>query len=350
MEEWYPYKRLREIRDPKSYGGLIFIPKNVGASEWPLLVYLHGAGEVGDDLDMLLGEGATGTPLRAIEKDEDYPKELLKFIVVGPQAQMNWNAKRLKKFLDFVLMCMPNADPSQIFVTGHSMGGAGALNAASALEDVFAAVVPVAPAGAPAPDRIHEHRIPVWAFHGRNDVIVESAISERFVSGLRDLGAAPDDARLTLYDNAPTPPGWPTCVGHASTIPAYRSPELYAWLLTKRRNVPSPSDDEPTARVDAPTTAAATPKTKTTATVAVEKTSDDHQLPYHPKNLLHDSALAKKGFLRRDSTGGRRNSKAGHLSSPETSSPEKKNNNNQDQQPPAEGVFRPPPDNGDDFA
>ena len=87
----------------------------------------------------------------------------------------------------------------------------------------------VAPAGGARPRDLMQ--VPVWAFHGRNDVIVPAAISERLITAMHRAGASPDQARLTLYDEAPTPPGWPSSVGHASTIPAYSDPELYAWLL-----------------------------------------------------------------------------------------------------------------------
>ena len=85
---------------------------------------------------------------------------------------------------------------------------------------------PRAPAGGARPRDLMQ--VPVWAFHGRNDVIVPAAISERLITAMHRAGASPDQARLTLYDEAPTPPGWPSSVGHASTIPAYSDPELYA--------------------------------------------------------------------------------------------------------------------------
>ena len=123
-------------------------------------------------------------------------------------------------------------DASRLYVTGHSMGGSGALHAATT--GVFAACAAVAPAGGARPRDLMQ--VPVWAFHGRNDVIVPAAISERLIIAMHRAGASPDQARLTLYDEAPTPPGWPSSVGHASTIPAYSDPELYTWLLRHRKS------------------------------------------------------------------------------------------------------------------
>ena len=58
--------------------------------------------------------------------------------------------------------------------------------------------------------------------------------SERLIAKLREHGANESDARLTLYEEAPAPRGWPDYDGHASTIPAYSTPELYRWLLEQQ--------------------------------------------------------------------------------------------------------------------
>mgnify|MGYP002831047623 FL=1 len=76
--------------------------------------------------------------------------------------------------------------------------------------------------------------MPVWAFHGKNDVVVPSEYSERLIERLRHHGANASGARLTLYDKAPAPVGWPDYYGHASTIPAYATLELWQWLLEQR--------------------------------------------------------------------------------------------------------------------
>ena len=68
-------------------------------------------------------------------------------------------------------------------------------------------------------------------FHGKNDVVVPSWISERLIQKLRQLGANESEAKLTLYDAAPPPKGWPDYDGHGSPMPAYATPELWRWLL-----------------------------------------------------------------------------------------------------------------------
>jgi len=89
--------------------------------------------------------------------------------------------------------------------------------------------VPVAPSGSARPAELKG--VPIWAFHSKNDVIVPSSISERLIQKLRQLGANESEAKLTLYDAAPPPKGWPDYDGHGSPMPAYATPELWRWLL-----------------------------------------------------------------------------------------------------------------------
>ena len=218
------WQHLKEIKDPQTYAALLYEP--AGQGPWPLLLYLHGAGESGNNVADLISEGATGTPPVALEKGNAIDALSTQFVVVAPQTSRGWAPDEVAAFVKF-LQGRLSLDASRLYVTGHSMGGSGALHAATT--GVFAACAAVAPAGGARPRDLMQ--VPVWAFHGRNDVIVPAAISERLITAMHRAGASPDQARLTLYDEAPTPPGWPSSVGHASTIPAYSDPELYAWLL-----------------------------------------------------------------------------------------------------------------------
>jgi len=229
------WKHLKFLRDPESYGALSYWPPEEEPTWRPLLLYLHGAGEVGEDINMLLNEGATGTPLQVLEA-ETAIGDLMEFVVVAPQTRQSWKPATLAKFMEFVYICFPNVDRRHLYISGHSMGATAALKAAVNL-GIFAAVVPVAPAGAPKAEDLAKAKLPVWAFHGKNDVTVPSDISDNLIQGLRHLYKNPDDAKLTLYDDAPTPPGYPQCKGHASTIPTYSNPSLYSWLLTKKHGI-----------------------------------------------------------------------------------------------------------------
>jgi len=227
---------LREISDPSTgLHALVHAPKSPPDGRLPLLLYLHGAGESGNDVRELISEGATGTPPVELERGTALAGLSRKFVMVAPQTAHGWDPEELGRFLDFLLMPgaahgLPALDPKRLYVTGHSMGGAGALGAGTTRR--FAAVVPVAPAGSVRASDLHG--VPLWAFHGKNDVVVPSEYSERLVKKLRSIGANESEVRLTLYEEAPAPVGWPSYSGHASTIPAYSTPELYRWLLEQR--------------------------------------------------------------------------------------------------------------------
>ena len=217
------WQHLKEIKDPQTYEALLYEPQ--GSGPWPLLLYLHGAGESGSNVADLISEGATGTPPVALEKGNAIDA-LSQFVVVAPQTSRGWAPDEVAAFVKF-LQGRLSLDPARLYVTGHSMGGSGALHAATT--GVFAACATVAPAGGARPRDLMQ--VPVWAFHGRNDVVVPSRTSEALIKGLRGLGAPEAESRLTLYDDAPAPVGWPTYFGHASTIPAYATEELYSWML-----------------------------------------------------------------------------------------------------------------------
>ena len=227
-------KPLAEITDPATFSALVYVPPHVEAPA-PLLLYLHGAGESGRNTRELISQGATGTPPVELEKGTALPVLAKRFVVVAPQTDHGWDAAEVGRFLDFLLSGkapgVPALDASRCYVTGHSMGGGGAVHAGTTHK--FAAVVPVAGTAVVRPETLQG--VPVWAFHGQNDVVVPSGVSERLIGALRRAGVSEAMAKLTLYEKAPAPVGWPDYDGHASTIPAYATPELYRWLLEQRR-------------------------------------------------------------------------------------------------------------------
>jgi len=223
---------LRELRFEGLYEAFAYSPS--GETSFPLLLYLHGAGEMSGDLQDILSEGATGTPAVELEHGRALSKLKNNFVVVAPHTPHGWVVADVSRLIDVLLNKTRSGlsiDPKRLYITGHSMGGGAALDVAAQTKR-FAACVPVAPGDAPDPTLLKG--VPVWAFHGHNDVVVPSRVSEDLIKSLRDAGVHDEEAKLTLYDSAPTPPGWPDSVGHASTIPAYSTPELYDWLLEHR--------------------------------------------------------------------------------------------------------------------
>ena len=183
------------------------------ASEpWPLLVFLHGSGERGRDLDAVL---RNGPPLLA-SKGKQYP-----LVLVSPQLDEDreWEPTELHALLG-QLQSRFYVDRRRSYCTGLSLGGYGTWNWATAYPDDLAAVAPVCGAG--NPKRVAAmKRVPVRAYHGDADDAVPLADQQACVDALRAAGG---DVSFTIY------PG----VGHASWIPAYDDPGLLPWLLSHR--------------------------------------------------------------------------------------------------------------------
>ena len=187
----------------------------VPAEGWPVLLFLHGSGERGDDLSRVCAWG----PPAMVERGEAVP-----FLVVSPlcAAGRAWEVSPLLALLDAV-GARYAVDARGVCVTGISMGGYGAAGVAAMAPERFAACVPVC-GGYPGP-LLHAEAlasVPVWAFHGGADEVVDPGESVRLVDRVRAAGG---EARLTIYDG----------VGHDCWTRAYAEPALWAWLRERRR-------------------------------------------------------------------------------------------------------------------
>jgi predicted peptidase len=194
---------------------LLFLPKGYprGRKRWPLILFLHGAGERGRNLELVKKHG----PPKIVEEREDSP-----FILVSPQCPRGetWKSDVLDALLDEVIASC-RVDPRRVYLTGLSMGGYGTWSLACDHPERFAAIAPVCGGGR----RIEAHKLkdtPVWAFHGARDDIVPVAESERMVTALEECGG---NAKLTVYPDA----------GHDSWTETYSNPALYKWFLRHRR-------------------------------------------------------------------------------------------------------------------
>lgn len=187
---------------------------------WPLLLFLHGAGERGHRLKKILKHG----PPRLIAEGRTFP-----FIVVAPQCPPGetWDDEALLALLDHVGK-RHRVHPKRIFLSGLSMGGYGAWSLGLHHPHRFAALAPICGGGGLIGLLLAEGRrlrrlkaLPIWAFHGAKDDVVPLAESERMIRALRELG---NPARLTVYPEA----------GHDSWTETYENPELYTWFLNGR--------------------------------------------------------------------------------------------------------------------
>jgi len=180
---------------------------------WPLIVFLHGAGERGNELAKVR---LYGLP-KLIDAGLEVPA-----IVVSPQCEENneWDAHLLHGML-LALRTQWRIDPQRVTATGMSMGGGGCWNWAMTWPDDLAAIAPVCGYGGWL--RLARMRaVPVRAYHGSEDTIVPPAGQQRLVGELRAHGS---QAELTIY------PG----VGHEAWDPAYADPGLLPWLLARSR-------------------------------------------------------------------------------------------------------------------
>jgi predicted peptidase len=193
---------------------LLYLPNGYEESDetYPLMLFLHGAGESGEDLEKVKMHG----PPKLIEEGEDFP-----FIVVSPQSPgRGWNPDALSALLDEVI-ASHRVDEDRIYLTGLSMGGFGTWALAAAKPDRFAAIAPICGGGDPrTADRIKS--LPIWVFHGAKDNVVPLSSSERMVDALEELGA---EVKFTVYPEA----------GHDSWTVTYENPELVEWFLTHSR-------------------------------------------------------------------------------------------------------------------
>src|SRR3954469_25020658 len=192
---------------------LLYRPKGYDDERrWPLIVFLHGAGECGDDLDLVKRHG----PPRLVESGRDLP-----FLIAAPQSRRGgWAVGALDRWLDEVV-AGSRVDEERVYLTGISMGGFGTWAWAASRPDRFAAIAPICGGSDPAwADRLKG--LPIWAFHGARDRIVPPEYSEVMVAALRRVGA---DVRYTLYPEAE----------HDSWTRTYADPALYEWLLQQHR-------------------------------------------------------------------------------------------------------------------
>ena len=193
---------------------LIYLPKDYDQKDsWPVLLFLHGIGERGDNLDLVKKHG----PPKLIAAGKQFP-----FIVVSPQCANThwWETVELTALLDEIAKKY-KVDQDRIYLTGLSMGGFGTWALAAYQPTRFAAIVPICGGGDPSNAKRIAH-IPAWVFHGGKDRTVPIENSKKMVEALKKAGG---DPKFTIYPEA----------GHDSWTQAYNTPELYEWLLRQKR-------------------------------------------------------------------------------------------------------------------
>jgi predicted peptidase len=220
-----PYRLLK----PQNYE-----PKR----KYPLVLFLHGAGERGTKNEKQL---VHGVPEFAKEANRaNYP-----CFLIAPQCpeqakwvEVDWSAdahrqptepsEPMRLTLE-LLDALPkefSIDSHRIYVTGLSMGGYGTWDILARRPDLFAAGVPIC-GGGDETTAAKIAKIPIWVFHGAKDPAVKVERSRRMIEALKKAGGHP---KYTEYSDE----------GHFSWVPAYKDPALFAWLFAQKREA---SDD-----------------------------------------------------------------------------------------------------------
>lgn len=201
----------------QNFGYIQYLPKDLDKKKkYPLVLFLHGAGERGDDLDVLAKHG-----YMKYHKDEgrEYP-----FIFVSPQCPEDkyWGCyiESLFKFLDHICDTLP-VDRERIYLTGISMGGTGTWLMAQADPSRFAAIAPICGSGIPWYGFVLKD-IPCRIYHGDCDESVNVHDSLNMASAINRAGGK---AELTVY------PG----VYHNCWDIVYSSDDLTEWFLSHRK-------------------------------------------------------------------------------------------------------------------
>jgi predicted peptidase len=176
---------------------LLFLPSMYNEDphrRWPLILYLHGGSLRGDDVNKLR---TLGLPHR-LEQDRQFP-----FVVVTPlcpDGEIWTDAEALAQLLDQVIR-ENRIDEKRVYVTGHSMGGRGALYLAYKYPERFAAVVAISPLSPITAWAKQLSSVPVWIIHGAKDTAAPIKDSEELVQSIERSGGHPKFTRLADRDH-----------------------------------------------------------------------------------------------------------------------------------------------------
>ncbi len=196
------------------YQYLLYLPPDYNVrTPVPLMLFLHGAGERGNDLELVKKHG----PPRLIAQGKTFS-----FVLVSPQCPAGewWDAQDLSALLDDVIR-EHAVDTNRVYVTGLSMGGFGTWSLGVNYPRKFAALAPVCGWGEPfAAFRLKD--MPIWAFHGAKDTIVPLAKGQEMIDAVTRAGGSP---KFTIYPEAE----------HDSWTVTYNNPELYTWFLHQHK-------------------------------------------------------------------------------------------------------------------
>jgi predicted esterase len=212
------YPQEYQNRDLEQYGKgyMLYLPEGYEADPdkaWPLLFFLHGSGDRGDNLFLL----PKASPFMMIREKGPLP-----FIIVAPLLNKNYPTFP-EEYMDEVLnetLAEYRVDQKRIYLTGMSMGGESAYRFVLHQPDTFAAVASLC-AFLNDPSSLSMEGIkdlPVWAIHGSDDRIISSVWGQQAADALKKAGA---DVRFTILEG----------YDHDVWTETYSDPQFYAWFM-----------------------------------------------------------------------------------------------------------------------
>lgn len=236
------YREAHFVKQNDTLNYRILLPDNFSENKsYPLVLFLHGAGERGNDNQAQLVHGSS--LFADSENRAKYPA-----IVIFPQCPKddywaNVEVDRSKKgvelefhqekgpttALSLVMELLkeqlekPYVDKEKVYVAGLSMGGMGTFEILSRMPNTFAAAIPICGGG--DDDLVAKYaQVPMWIFHGAKDEVVNPKYSLEMAEALLEAGGHPN---FTLYENAT----------HNSWDSAFAEPEFLHWLFSKQRTL-----------------------------------------------------------------------------------------------------------------
>lgn len=215
----FPIASYGQVKVKAKYDYLLYLPKDYSSEtkKYPLLIYLHGGSQKGNDLNKLK---TYGLPY-LIDKGQNFD-----FIIASPQCPENkyWSTENWFDSLYSDLIMRYRIDTNRVYCTGISMGGYGTYIVAMDFPDKFAAIVPLC-GGINDSDTLRVcnlRNIPIWTFHGTADDKILISETERIVRGLKKCKGK---IKFTKLQNE----------GHGIEYLYETKPQIYKWLLKHKR-------------------------------------------------------------------------------------------------------------------
>lgn len=231
---------------PSGIGYLEYLPKDYKTTTktYPLLIFLHGSGEVGNGTTDINKVKSNGPP-RLIQAGHDMCFNGECFIVISPQLAPHkggWWPDVQKALYEHILANY-RIDKNRIYLTGLSLGGQGVYIGLAETPDIFAAGVVVCGFGNSQSSNIAKRNIPVWALHGDKDGTIK--YGDGWTEFMRTQWYAKDFLKKEIAEQK-----WTQYVGvgHNAWDKAYttdhsaQDPNIYEWLLSKTKGIPTPTE------------------------------------------------------------------------------------------------------------